>query len=50
VRPSQAGGEDYDPLWALVSSQNAYYVRYKNQTTRKIPVVILTPEKQSLDL
>jgi deazaflavin-dependent oxidoreductase (nitroreductase family) len=43
VRPRQASLAEYDRLWALVSSQNAYYVRYQAQTGRKIPVVILTP-------
>jgi deazaflavin-dependent oxidoreductase (nitroreductase family) len=43
VRASQASGEDYDRLWNLVAGQNAYYMRYQQQTRRKIPVVILRP-------
>jgi hypothetical protein len=37
-------------LWSLVSGQNAYYVRYQQQTGRKIPVVILTQEVQPFDV
>ena len=44
VRASQAGAVEYDRLWSLVAGQNAYYVRYQQQTGRKIPLVILAPE------
>ncbi len=30
-------------LWPLVTSQNAQFLAYQKQTTRPIPVVILTP-------
>jgi F420H(2)-dependent quinone reductase len=50
VRPRQASAAEYDQLWALVSSQNAYYVRYQAQTGRKIPVVILTPVEHPHDV
>jgi deazaflavin-dependent oxidoreductase (nitroreductase family) len=50
VHPSQANGEDYERLWSLVSGQNAYYVRYQQQTGRKIPVVILTQDVQPFDV
>jgi F420H(2)-dependent quinone reductase len=44
VIASQATGDDYDRLWKHVTGQNDYYIRYQKQTSRKIPLVILTPE------
>jgi deazaflavin-dependent oxidoreductase (nitroreductase family) len=44
VNASQAKGDDYARLWQLVTRQNDYYIRYQKQTSRKIPLVILTPE------
>jgi F420H(2)-dependent quinone reductase len=44
VIASQATGDDYDRLWKLVTGQNDYYIRYQKQTSRKIPLVILTPD------
>jgi F420H(2)-dependent quinone reductase len=48
VRPSQASATEYDRLWSLVSGQNAYYVRYQQQTGRKIPIILLTPETSNI--
>jgi len=50
VRASQASPAEYNRLWTLVSGQNAYYVHYQQQTGRKIPVLILTPEAQPFDI
>jgi F420H(2)-dependent quinone reductase len=44
VNATQAADADYDRLWKLVTSRNDFYVRYQKQTSRKIPLVILTPE------
>jgi deazaflavin-dependent oxidoreductase (nitroreductase family) len=39
---AQAAGEgDYTRLWTYVTSKNPYYVRYQQNTARKIPLVIL---------
>ena len=43
VNASQSAGVEYERLWKVVTSQNDYYVRYQKQTSRKIPLVILTP-------
>ena len=43
VTAHSASGDDYDRLWQYVSSRNKFYNRYQVQTTRKIPLVILTP-------
>lgn len=45
VRASLAEGEEYQRLWHFVTDENDFYVRYQEQTDRKIPLVILTPEK-----
>ena len=44
VNASQPAGVEYERLWKVVTSQNDYYVRYQKQTSRKIPLVILTPD------
>ena len=44
VNASQSAGVEYERLWKVVTSQNDYYVRYQKQTSRKIPLVILTPD------
>jgi len=36
-----AAGADYDRLWTLVTGRNPFYTRYQQQTSRKIPLVIL---------
>lgn len=43
VSASLSGGEEYDRLWGYVTKSNDFYVRYQQQTRRKIPLVILTP-------
>ncbi|HEX7433959.1 MAG TPA: nitroreductase/quinone reductase family protein [Anaerolineaceae bacterium] len=43
VSASLSGGEEYDRLWGYVTKLNDFYVRYQQQTRRKIPLVILTP-------
>jgi len=44
VNASQSAGAEYERLWKIVTSQNDYYIRYQKQTSRKIPLVILTPD------
>jgi F420H(2)-dependent quinone reductase len=44
VRARAAGPDEYDRLWKQVTSVNDFYVRYQQQTDRKIPLVILEPE------
>ncbi len=39
-------GEEYDRLWKRVTRQNAQYLQYQQKTTRRIPVVRLTPQLQ----
>jgi F420H(2)-dependent quinone reductase len=43
VEAHPAEGEEYQPLWSLVTRQNSQYQRYQQAVTRQIPVVILTP-------
>jgi deazaflavin-dependent oxidoreductase (nitroreductase family) len=45
VRARLAEGEEYQRLWRYVTDKNDFYVRYQEKTDRKIPLVILTPEK-----
>jgi deazaflavin-dependent oxidoreductase (nitroreductase family) len=40
-----AASEEYNHLWALVTSQNPYYTPYQQKTRRKIPIVILEPQR-----
>lgn len=44
VRAALATPEDRDRLWPRLKEWNANYRRYETKTTRRIPVVILTPE------
>ena len=44
ARPGE-GGEEYNRLWELVTSQNDQYLKYQKSTDRQIPIVILTPAK-----
>jgi deazaflavin-dependent oxidoreductase (nitroreductase family) len=44
VKARQAQGQEYNELWQLVTSRNDFYLRYQKQTTRKIPILILTPQ------
>ena len=45
VGSRQAHGQEYNELWQLVTSQNDFYTRYQRQTSRKIPILILTPQE-----
>jgi len=38
--------EEHDRLWPLVTKTNPGYARYQRRTTRPIPIVLLTPEKE----
>ena len=39
-------GEEYERLWQLVTRQNAQYLQYQQKTTRRIPIVKLSPQTQ----
>jgi deazaflavin-dependent oxidoreductase (nitroreductase family) len=41
VTARPAGEADYDRLWRDVTGKNPFYLRYQQQTARKIPLVIL---------
>jgi deazaflavin-dependent oxidoreductase (nitroreductase family) len=45
VRASLADGLEYDRLWTYVCGKNPFYSVYQKKVARRIPVVILTPEK-----
>jgi deazaflavin-dependent oxidoreductase (nitroreductase family) len=45
VEARPAEGKEYDRLWTLVTSKNDQYVKYQKGLERKIPIVILTPER-----
>jgi F420H(2)-dependent quinone reductase len=42
VKAQTVPDQDYERLWQSVTSQNEFYDRYQKQTSRKIPLVILT--------
>ncbi len=48
VDARDADRDEYPRLWAYVTSLNPFYPRYQAQTRRRIPIVILTPQKPSL--
>ncbi len=48
VDARDAREDEYPRLWAYVTSLNPFYPRYQAQTRRRIPIVILTPQKPSL--
>jgi deazaflavin-dependent oxidoreductase (nitroreductase family) len=43
VTAQEATGEERQHLWSLITSQYPEFTTYQARTTRKIPVVILTP-------
>ena len=44
VEAQPVEGEEYDRLWKLVTRQNAQYLQYQQKTTRRIPIMRLTPQ------
>jgi deazaflavin-dependent oxidoreductase (nitroreductase family) len=42
ARPAQ--GQQRERLWVVITATYAGYARYQQRTTRRIPVVLLTPE------
>lgn len=44
VTARPASGQQRDRLWAVITATYAGYARYEERTTRRIPVVLLTPE------
>ena len=43
VKARQAEGPEYDRLWKYATEQHPPYLRYKEMTSRHIPIVILQP-------
>jgi len=43
VTARQAGPEERQRLWPVITSQYSNFADYQKRTTREIPVVILTP-------
>jgi F420H(2)-dependent quinone reductase len=44
IQARQVADEEYERLWQYVTGKNQYYVKYQKQTTRRIPIVVLTPQ------
>lgn len=44
VEAHDAEGSDYERLWKLVTGLNSQFVQYQKGLTRRIPIVILTPQ------
>ena len=47
VAARPASEQERERLWAMITSTYAGYARYQERTTRRIPVVLLTPEASS---
>lgn len=43
VQAHPAKGHEYDQLWAYATSHHPPYLRYKEMTSRRIPIVVLQP-------
>ena len=43
VRAYEAGGEERERLWLLVSGEFPLYESYRRRTTRTIPIFVLEP-------
>ena len=46
VRAREATGAEYAGLWKYVTDLHAPYLRYQQMTSRRIPIVVLEPDKQ----
>jgi deazaflavin-dependent oxidoreductase (nitroreductase family) len=44
VTARPASGQQRERLWVVITATYAGYARYQERTTRRIPVVLLTPE------
>jgi deazaflavin-dependent oxidoreductase (nitroreductase family) len=44
VHVQEAQGEEYERLWNRVVQVNPFYQGYQQQTSRKIPILLLTPK------
>ncbi len=44
VEAHQADGTEYGRLWQAVTRQNSQYLEYQKGMSRRIPIVILTPQ------
>ncbi len=43
VEAHAAAGEEYDRLWKYATEHHPPYLHYKEMTSRRIPIVVLTP-------
>ena len=41
-----ATGDEYTRLWKAITSRNNFYVHYQKKTSRKIPVMVMTPVQE----
>ncbi len=46
VTARSASAEEHNRLWPLITRNHRAYARYQERTTRPIPIVLLTPEKE----
>lgn len=47
VQARQAGREEHERLWKLVTSRNPQYLNYQRGLARELPIVILSAETDS---
>ena len=45
VNARPAGEQERERLWAMITSANPAFAEYETKTERRIPVMILTPER-----
>ena len=43
VSGHDADGDEYDRLWKFVTGLHAPYLKYQEMTSRRIPIIVLTP-------
>jgi deazaflavin-dependent oxidoreductase (nitroreductase family) len=48
VTARPASGQQRERLWVVITATYAGYARYQERTTRRIPVVLLTPESPQI--
>lgn len=39
----EAEGDEYEEIWRYVTKQNPIFTQYRKATTRKIPLIVMTP-------
>ncbi len=45
VKAREAEGDEYSRLWQYVTGRHAQYARYQEMTARRIPIVVLEPNR-----